>query len=475
MKERTTMTIKRWAGPALAVAVLAGAFTGCDYINPTTQNPNAVPNATIDQLFVSSQVGTFFDNEGDLSRMAAIWTQQMDGTDRQYATYAAYNISEANQPGDNEWARIYQGGGLVDLRQAEALADSSGRFAYEGILQIYEALDIELAASTWGDVPYSQALQADAPLDGQLDVYTELETTLDNAIANLQQGGGGPGASDFNFGGDVQSWLAVAHSLKARIYMHLASTDPTAYGKALTEAQQGISDPAGNWLAINSSTKTENNIWFQFNSDRSGYISSGAFLVDTLNAMNDPRLPIYFTEADASVGGGYQGSPPGTPTGDPSSYASQLNVPGQADYSMPILTCSETQFIIAEAQYEASNTAGAQQAAQDGLTCQEDYWASLGYPIDLSSFKTNIATLTGTALFNEIMTQKYIADFLNHETWRDWLRTCQPAITPYNGEKIPDRVFYPSAERQNNTNIDQAGTGNNSSPVPDDPRDSCTQ
>jgi hypothetical protein len=466
------MTIKRWAGPALAVAVLAGTFTGCDYITPTTQNPNAVPSASVDQLFVAIQAATFFDNEGDLSRMAAVWTQQMAGTDRQYQQYDRYEIRESSQPGDREWSRIYQGGGLVDLKAAEAKADSTGQKLYEGILQIYEAFDIDQAASTWGDVPYSQALQPNAPLDGQMQVYGEVESTLDDAISNLNAGGGNPGANDFNFGGDKAKWIAVAHSLKARTYMHMAEKDPANYAKALTEAQQGISDPSGNWLAVNTSTSTESNIWFQFSSDRSGYISSGAFLVDTLKNSNDPRLPIYFDSAEAT-GGGYQGSPPGTPANDPGTMASQLNVPGQADYSMPIISCSETQFIIAEAQYHAGNMPGAQQAAQDGLTCQEDYWGALGHTIDLSAEKTRMGTLTGTALFNEIMVQKYIADFLSHEVWRDYLRTCQPALATYNGEKIPDRVYYPASERQNNSNIDDPGTGNNKAPTPDDPNYGC--
>lgn len=470
------MMIKRWAGPLLAVAVVAGTFTGCDYINPTTQNPNAVPSATIDQLFTSIQAASFFDNEGDQSRMAAIWTQQMNGTDRQYATYAAYNISEANEPGD--WGRFYQGGGLVDLRTAEAAADSAGRKSYEGILQIYEALDMELVASTYGNVPYSNALQPDATLDNQLDVYKSLLTLLNTAIGNLNAGGLGPGSVDLNFGGDVGQWTAVAHSLRARIELILAGVDPTYYAKALTDAQAGISDPSGNWLGIHSTTKTENNIWFQFDQDRSGYISSGKYLVDLLSNRSDPRLPIYFTEASSTVGGGYQGSAPGLPGGDPGPAASQLNVVGEQDFDMPIITCSETQFIIAEAQSHAGNDVGARTAAKAGLTCQEDYWSALGHPIDLSTYKTNLDGMSGTALFNQIMTEKYISLFLNHEVWRDWLRTCQPAITPFvttaNNGKIPDRVYIPASERENNPNVDPAGTGNNKSPTPDDPHDSCT-
>ena len=50
------MSIRKWSGRALCVAVLAGSLTACDFIQPITEDPNTVPSATLDQLIVGSSV-----------------------------------------------------------------------------------------------------------------------------------------------------------------------------------------------------------------------------------------------------------------------------------------------------------------------------------------------------------------------------------------------------------------------------------
>src|SRR5690606_21019399 len=63
----------------------------------------------------------------------------------------------------------------------------------------------------------------------------------------------------------------------------------------------------------------------------------------------------------------------------------------------------------------------------------------------------------------EIMTQKYIADFLTAEAYNDWRRTGYPELEPVAAEEaridiIPLRFPYPSSERQrNNASIPSYG------------------
>jgi hypothetical protein len=45
------------------------------------------------------------------------------------------------------------------------------------------------------------------------------------------------------YGGDKELWIAAAHTLKARMYMHLAELDASNYAKALTETDAGIASP----------------------------------------------------------------------------------------------------------------------------------------------------------------------------------------------------------------------------------------
>lgn len=474
------MKFTRSTGRALGAVLLAGTLGACDFVVTDPGNPNAVPEATVDQLFTGIQVNTFAFSESQIARLSALWMQQMAGTDRQFQILDQYVFGEDALSG--EMADIYTGGGLIDIRQAIAQAEEVDRRVYAGILKIHEAYLVGMGASIWGDLMYSEAVNPDiqAPaLDEQAAVYAAVQGLLDEAIADLQSGQGvGPGAVDFNFGGNPARWTAVAHTLKARFYMHWVKPEQqgsalatTACGgscvqKAIAAAEDGIESSAGNWTAKHTVASTEANFWFQFLRDRSGYISGGAFIIDLLNnetpdvtADDDPRLELYFTTGSGDFEGQYIGSPPGQPLGDPGQSASQLNVPGEANFPQPILTCAENQYILAEAYVYQGNDAAARSALAAGLACEEE---RLG--VELPAVDP---ALTGQALLEEIIQEKYIALFLNMEVWNDWKRTCLPAITPFGGQDIPRRPFYGQAERQTNDGIpppDQQPTRNDNDP-----------
>ena len=365
----------------------------------------------------------------------------------QFISIDDYTITE--EDANDEFSTVYTGGGLIDIRNAIAQAEDAGRRVYAGILKVHEAYMIGMTASIFGDIPYSEAATdgIDEPvLDGQADVYTAIQSLLDDAIGDLGSGEegveGGPGATDMNFGGDPASWTAVAHTLKARFHLHWGeATGASAYAAALLAAQSGIQDVSGTWKAIHGSDANENNLWFQFQRDRPGHVLAGDYLLPIMDAATDPRLPMYFSDA---AGGGY------------APRDSELSTTGYGapTFDVPILSCAENAFIIAEAQFAAPNEAGAISAAQDALACQEAEWG-----IDLSATATMIAGLTGAPLLAEIMEQKYIALFLNTEAYNDYKRTCLPAITEGPGG-MPGRLFYGQDERQSNSNIPEPGQQN---------------
>jgi hypothetical protein len=423
----------------VAGALLALSLGACEFITPTETNPNAVPQANVDQLFVGIQVNSYFLAEGQLSRLSAMWTQQMTGTDRQFAALDRYVLTE--EDGDDEFSTLYTGGGLIDLKDAIAQATAAGRRVYAGILKVHQAYLFGMAASVWGAIPYSEAAKAgvDNPkLDPQDQVYAAIQALLDEAIADLGTGTGAlPGGVDLAFAGNAARWTAVARTLKARFFMHWGEVQGnTAYTAALAQAAQGVTANAGNWRAVHTTNSTEINLWNQFMRDRSGYISAGDFLVPSMVARNDPRIAFYFSQA---AGGGYRarGSLLSTAAGG---Y-------GAPDFATPLVTCAETYYIQAEANYRLGNTAAARTAAINALTCEEGR-----FTVNLTPLKDRINAATGQALMDEIALQKYTALFLNIEAWNDWKRTCTPRISQRAGG-VPGRLFYGIAERQANTNI----------------------
>jgi hypothetical protein len=460
----------------LGAAALAASLGACgDFINDVPGNENVVQDASVSQLFTSIQLNTWLFNEGHLSRLTSMWVNQMAGIDRQFSSLDKYVFGEDELSG--EMSSLYPGGGLQDLRGARAEADSLNLSHTSAVLKIHEAFLFGMAASVWGDLPYSQAgggaENPQSPVDAQEAIYASVQTLLDQAITQLATAQSGTDAAvlsdrDMVFGGTPSRWSRVANSLKARFYMHWveaqaaggasATAANTACAgncltKALAAANNGINTAAGDWVSVHSTASTEANWWNQFNSERSGYIAAGELLVDSMKARVDPRLDIYFAGA-ASIG-----SRPGEDNGS----ATPLNIgPGgiaAADAGLPMISCAETQFIVAEAQYRLGNAAAANTALQAGIACQE------------SHFGVNIANppvLAGAPLFHEIMIQKYFALFLNMEAWNDYKRTCEPnvaAAVKVGGslatDPIPARVFYGESERQSNPNLSTPGSGNN--------------
>ena len=428
-------------------SAVVGATACSDFLSGDKLDfdPNRPTSAQAAQLFTAVQVNSYYVVGGHAARVLAMWMQQMAGTDRQYRGYDQYSITEGLF---GEYTTAYTGGGLIDMRAIQAEADASGNRILGGITKVWEALVVSFLADMYGDVTYSQAVDGDEfpqpILDPQMDVYAALQVLLDGAIADLSSGQGAVGNLDLSLGGNAQAWVRVARTLKARLYLHTAEVNPSAYALALAQAQQGISSPAGNLNEYHSSASGEENIWWQFIArDRDSYTRPGKLLVDMMKARNDPRLPDYFARAE---NGQYGGAAPGEGlnTNIHSNVSPTRLDPG---FQQPILTWLENQAIIAEAAYRTNNLTLAR-TTLDAI--RASYGASaIG------------AGLSGTALLTAILTEKYIGLFQNYEVFNDWKRTCFPNLLPatqaYQGN-VPARFTYPVAERTSNPeNIPAAG------------------
>jgi hypothetical protein len=453
---------------ALFTLATTCCLAGCDFITPVEEDPNLVPAASLDQLLAAVIVGVW-DN-GDVGRYdanptLAAWLQQLDGVERTAVSLAKYSPFESD--GDY-YGGGYASSGMVSAREGTRQAREAGRRVYEGIFGVHEALVVGRAAGAHGDVPYTEAVNPEIVtprLDEQREVYEALQTLLDNAIADLESGEGvAPGAADLIYGGDADRWIAAAHTLKARLHLHWVEVDGSdRYSAALTEAQRGIADAAGDWLERHTASLEERNAWHYMLLALEW--SAGEYLVEWLKARGDPRLPYYYSEGAGTHAGTYVGSPPGEPIGDPGTEASRIACAdhtnagcqgigyGSAGFEPPVLSCAENHFIMAEAHAKLEDDDAARSSLDDALGCVEDRWALWGVALDLAAAKAANDALIGDALFDEIMEQKYAALFLHSEVWNDYKRTCRPALTTFNNQEIPGRLPYPVKAREANPNI----------------------
>ena len=338
---------------------------------------------------------------------------------------------------------MYTGGGLVDIKKLQTGARTVGDSLYVGIAQVMEGALMGTGADLFGDLVYKEALQgtANPPLDDQLFVYDSVQKVLSAGIANINSsaaGNAGPGAADLVYGGDPALWTAFTHTLKARFYMHTAEVRPGAYAQALAEAQQGISSDAGNYVGAFTSTASETNFYFQFHgpAGRAGDISIGTTLDTILARRSDPRRAEYFN----------------APGSNPRWLSSTR---GAAAFQQPFVTYDENTLIWAEAAYRTGDQVTA-------LAKLNEERANNGLPAEV---------VAGQALLNEILTEKYIADFqVGEEAWNDYKRTCTPNLAPTAaGEPIPTRFYYDASEANTDTNIPAPNTGVNGHRNKNDP------
>ena len=458
------------------VAALALVASGChDYLTGpgVGSDPNDINKLTRPgPLYIGIQAAQAVQFQSQLARNAAMYTQQVAGIGRQQIGFDRYTIDPSQNGTDAYWTSVYGssrnvngGGGLLDIRKMQQLARAVGDSLYIGIGKVYEALVMGMAADIWGDIPYRQAADSNnetPAFDPQLQVYADLQTQLDSAITIYLPASGpsnlGPPQDNSELiykGRDAPTlratYLQVAHSLKARLYMHTAEVDPTSYAKALAEVPLGISDPANdfNWFA--DATPNGNNIWWQFQSDR-GDLGPGDAMIQLMKARiaagisDSARLNYYFIPAMSDSGAplGFAGYRPAATTGlqvapgidpgngipDPVSSApkySDFNFinpnidPG--DFRQPELTFDETQLIGAEAAFQTGGT-GAAQPFLDAARARRFYGARGSTPNMFPPLPSVPATLAS------IMEEKYEALFLNIEVWNDYKRTCLPPLAP---------------------------------------------
>lgn len=418
------MNIFRRYAPLAALA-LFGALGCNDFLTggDLSNDPNRPKDVNPRQLLVAGQANLWSELTSDPARIGAMWTQQLTGAQQQYRAIYNYGVSEATTNGFHQ--ALYLGGGLVDLRRQQEGARETGDSLMLGIGQVVEAALIGTGADLFGDIAYSKALNPDDPApapDNQLEIYRSIQSLLDEAIVNMSATGPtnvGPVETDVVFGGDPEKWLALAHTLKARFFLHTAEVDGLpAYQAALAEAEEGITDPLGDYKAVFSGKAGEQNFWYLFDIvNRPGYLAPNEGFVDLLRSRNDPRLDVYFNA-------------------DQSDLADPLLDPA---FDQPLVTANENLLIWAEAAQRTGDDATALQKLNEEQTLA-------GAPLTGGS---------GLALLKEILTEKYIATFQTIEPFNDYKRTCWPNVVPVTTPPtvIPGRLLYDTAERQTDTSL----------------------
>ncbi|MCB0704502.1 MAG: SusD/RagB family nutrient-binding outer membrane lipoprotein [Saprospiraceae bacterium] len=430
-----------------AIAIIA-ALGSCNFIDPELNiDPNLPQDATVELLLPSAQAMYGYVLGGDYGRYTTIWSQHHGGATRQHAGYDTYGLKEADV--NNAWNNLYASV-LKDLDLVVAKASESKSPYYSGIAKIMTAMTLATLVDVNDDIPYSAAVAADdnneglkPTYDDAADVYAAIQGLLDEAINDLNSSEStlSPASKggDLVFDGDLGKWIAAANTLKARYYIRLSEVDNDAYSKALAAIDAGaIADNGGNAAVPFGLGSNSANPWYQFE-DQRGDVVMGAFFIDLMNSINDPRRAVF---AAVNDGGIYQGMIAGMQDGTPAisrfgtAYAS-INSP------VPLVNYAEAKFLEAEAAL-GTDPARAAEAHNEAIAAS---LASFG--LDDPAFLAAEASEDQNSItLEKILTHKYIALYTMQEPYNDFRRKGIPALQPAIGQtKIAVRYPYPSGER----------------------------
>ncbi len=405
-------------------------FSSCEsWIDPDINiNPDAPSDVSVELILPSVQVSLGYTFGGaNFAAYGAIWTQHIRGADRQFVAINNYNMTNADV--NNPWNNMYNGF-LMDchlmIQKAEEPGKESPHFA--GVGKILMAYSLGTATDVFGSLPYNDAFQGSDNMtpafQTQEEIYTIVNTLLTEAISDLQETENLVELeNDLIYGGDAGAWIRAAYSLRARYAMHLVELGGVNYTNVLADLGNGISSEAESFNQPFYNVATENNPMSQFLDDRDGYIDDNTFFQDMLANESDPRAAVLTYD-------GYW---------------------AETDREVRFIDYGEVLFLMAEAQYRdedepaAINTLG--QAVTASLTKYGVFDAAW-----YTTYETNISSLTGTDLLEEIMTQKYIHMMYNIESFTDYRRTGYPVLTPTQGSQVASSFVYPQDEVDYNPN-----------------------
>lgn len=387
-----------------------------------------------------------------------------------YQDEVQYDFTTRTIP-ERWWARMYRDV-LADLKESARLvsanagldaATKANQLAMIDIMQVYT---YQVLVNTFGNVPYTDALDVNILFPKYEDaktIYNDLLTRLAADISKLSTSGSGfSNSQDLVGGGSLAKWTRFANSLQVRMAMTIADADD-AKAKTLMEAAsaKAITDPNDNILfTYYGASPNTNPIWVDIvQSGRLDYVAAKP-LVDMMKATADPRLPLYFTTNNAGeyVGGIVGGVNTFAAVSKPSAKVSAPDFPATlADYA-------EMEFYRAEAKernYNIGGTATAEDHYKNAITASILSWGGTQASVTAYLARPDVAYTTATGTWRQkIGTQKWIALYNRPvEGWTELRRFDYPVLALPAGAKsgFPNRFVYPGNEQQlNGTNYTAA-------------------
>jgi Starch-binding associating with outer membrane len=434
-------------------------FSACtediSQLNIETKRPAAVPAPTLFSNATRTLAGSLASasvNTNVFRFTVSHWAMAV------YQDEAQYDFNTRAIP-QGWWTTMYRDV-LADYAEAAKLinadatltpGEKANKLAIIDIMQVYT---YSILVNTFGNVPYTEALQPTnlfPKYDDAKTIHTDLLARLNSDISKLNTSAAGfASGEDLVYKGTVSNWVKFANTLRMKLGMIVADENAAAAKSAVEASDAGaISAAANNGLfTYQSASPNQNPLYVDIvTGGRQDYIAAKD-LMDKLLGWNDPRTGLYFSKNNA---GAYAGGIVGKANTFVDFSRAGAKVIAAADPYV-FADVVETEFLRAEAAERGYTVAGtAESHYNKAIVASILYWGGTQAEADAYLAQPSVAYATAAGNWKEkIATQKWIALYNRpYEGWTELRRLDFPKIsTPVNAKSgFPTRFSYPANEQ----------------------------
>jgi hypothetical protein len=454
---------------ALGILFLATSCNddGLTSLNVDKKNPSVVPAYTLfsnAERTIADQMTSTNVNRNIFRLVNQQWTETTYLDESNYE-WTSRKIS------DNHSNALFSGP-LADLNQAkiylekDVISASDPDFANKTIIKKNQLILIDILmvytyqilVDTFGDVPYSEALQGSSDYlpkyDKAEDIYKDLIVRLNKDLATIDVSNVAFGSGEMIYKDDLTLWVKFANGIKLKLGINLKASglDTAIADAAITSAATGVfTSNADNAKFVYMSDVPNTNPLYvdMVFSGRHDFVVAKPFL-DPLVAKNDPRKSIYFASNKIPFIGGVVGV-----KNSFSKFTHVSDLIQTPSFAFTYLDYSEVEFLLAEAAERGLAVGSAGTHYTNAITASMEDWGVNSADIDtyLAQPTVDYATATGTWQ-QKIGEQSWYALFnRGFEGWTSTRRLDFPVLVapataaPAAEGKVPVRMTYPIREQ----------------------------
>lgn len=415
--------------------------TSCDDwmdINHDPDNPEAVDPSS---MLAGIEVGSAYNlMSWDYALVGGVWINYFTqmGTASQFKDTERYNTEYFA----NTWSNFYTRQLMEAKTMCNSVEDNSG---YKMIGELIQVFDFQYIVDTWGDVPYTEALNDQIPspkFDKAQDIYADLLKRVNAVIDNYEKGvytQAVEASNDFVFEGDLSMWFKFARSLKLKLMLRLSETYSYSNSEVLDFIKQGnLLEDKGAVISgsIFGSQSTKFHPLAEIENGKMISVNINASRSIVAYMSNDPRLEKVFTKlSDQKIHGrpqgnfNYTGDDDNNGTNDHDQEFSKLIIDNNAD--LQLISVWQNYFNIAEVYARANDFVTAETYYEKAVLASLNYWG-------VESSSEAVIGADGYAQWKNIDDSEKAIELISLQRWAAFLMTQHSeAFIDYNRTKYP--------------------------------------